>query len=92
VSDVQVIWDDPDDPAGNTAHVALHGLTPDEVDAVLLDDSIPTTFSKASGLPCKFGWTPTGRHIIVVWKAYPDVDPPVIRPVTAFEVKPSARP
>jgi hypothetical protein len=28
MSDAQVIWDDADDPTGNTAHVALNDLTP----------------------------------------------------------------
>lgn len=36
--DAQVIWDD--EPDGNVDHVAEHGLTPDEVDAVLLDPAI----------------------------------------------------
>ena len=30
-------WDDPTDPDGNTAHIAEHGLTPDEVESVLRD-------------------------------------------------------
>jgi hypothetical protein len=34
--DPQVIWDD--EPGGNVEHVAENGLTPDEVDEVLLDD------------------------------------------------------
>ena len=45
--DVTVIWDD--EPGGNVEHVAENGLTPDEVDEVLLDDSIPTAHSKATG-------------------------------------------
>ena len=35
--DATVIWDD--QPGGNVEHVEEHGLTPDEVDEVLLDDS-----------------------------------------------------
>ena len=50
--DVSVIWDD--EPGGNVEHVAQHGLTPDEVDGVLLDDSIPTAHSASTGRPCKF--------------------------------------
>lgn len=84
---VTVIWDDPDDPDGNTAHVAEHDLAPDEVDEVLLDDTLPTAFSQSSGRPCKFGWTSTGRHIIVVWDEVND-DPRMIYPVTAYEVPP----
>lgn len=87
MSDVQVLWDDPDDPAGNTAHVALHGLSPDEVDEVLLDPALSTDYSRSTGLPCKFGWTSTGRHIVVIWEDALD-DPPIVRPVTAYEVPP----
>ena len=41
--DATIIWDD--EPGENVEHVAEHGLTPDEVDEILLDDSIPTAFS-----------------------------------------------
>jgi hypothetical protein len=80
---VQVVWDD--EPGGNIEHVAEHGLTPDEVDEVLLDDSIPTAHSASSGLPCKFGHTSSGKFIIVIWEEVND-DPRVIYPVTAYEV------
>jgi hypothetical protein len=33
----------------------------------------------------KFGWTDTGRHIIVVWEVVDD-DPMTVYPVTAYEV------
>src|SRR6516165_4811892 len=52
---------------GNVKHIAEHGLMPDEVDTVLLDDSIPTAYSASTGRPCKFGYTSTGKHIIVIW-------------------------
>jgi hypothetical protein len=90
VSDVQVIWNDPDDPAGNTAHTARNGLTPGEVDEVLLNKAVPTATSSSSGRPCKFGWTSTGKHIIVIWEQDDDVDPPVVVPITAYEVAPQA--
>ena len=80
-----VIWDD--QPGGNVDHVALNGLSPDEVDSVLLDPTLPTLASRSSGLPCKFGWTDSGKHIIVVWTEESD-DPLVIYPVTAYEVPP----
>jgi hypothetical protein len=79
---VQVIWDD--EPGGNVEHIAEHGLTPDEVDEVLLDDTVPTSFSRSSGSPCKFGWTSTGRYIFVAWQEVDD-DPRTIYPVTAYE-------
>ena len=78
-----VIWDD--EPGGNVEHVAENGLTPDEFDDVLLDDSIPTAFSDSTGRPCKFGYTSTGRHIIVIWDVIDD-DPLTIYPVTAYDV------
>jgi hypothetical protein len=80
---VTVIWDD--EPGGNVEHIAEHGLTPDEVDAVLLDDSLPTAYSSSSGLPCKFGYTPAGKHIIAIWEEVNE-DPKIILPVTAYEV------
>jgi len=84
---VSIIWDEPDEPDGNTAHVAEHDLAPEEVDEVLLDDSLTTTYSATTGRPCKFGWTSTGRHIIVIWDEVSD-DPRMVYPVTAYEVPP----
>jgi hypothetical protein len=81
--DVTVIWDD--EPGGNVEHVAEHGLTPDEVDGDLLDDSIPTAYSSSTGRPCKFGYRSTGRHIIVVWDEVND-DPRMVYLVTAYDV------
>jgi hypothetical protein len=76
----RVLWDD--EPGGNVDHVAEHGLTPEEVDEVLLDDSIPVFYSKSSRKPCKFGYTSSGKHIIVIWVEEDDF----IYPVTAYEV------
>ena len=42
--DATVIWDD--GPGGNVEHVGEHGLTPEEVDEVLLDDTMPTAYSE----------------------------------------------
>lgn len=86
---VTVIWDDADDPDGNTAHVAEHGLSPDEVDDVLLDDNLPITASRSSGRPGRFGWTSTGKYIVVFWDRVSD-DPEMIYPATAYEVPPPA--
>src|SRR5262249_19223633 len=83
-----VVWDD--EPGGNVEHIAEHGLTPDEVDAVLNDDSIPTIYSHSSGRPGKIGYTPTGKFIIVVWDEL-DNDPRTIYPVTACEVPEPSR-
>jgi hypothetical protein len=78
-----IVWDD--QPGGNVEHVAEHGLTPEEVDGVLLDDSLPTIRSDSSGNPAKFGYTTTGRYIFVVWEELCD-DPRMIYPNTAYEV------
>ena len=88
--DAQVIWDDPDDRDGNTAHIAEHGLTTDEVDEVLLDDRLRTATSRSTGRPCKFGWTTTGKHIVVVWDEAND-DPLMLYPITAYETPPPRR-
>ena len=77
------IWDD--DPGQNVDHIAEHGLTPDEVDEVLLDDSLPTSWSNTTGRPCKFGHTSTGKYIIVIWDEVND-NPRMVYPVTAYEV------
>jgi hypothetical protein len=79
--DATVVWDD--EPGGNVEHIAEHGLTPEEVDEVLMDDSIPTEFSHSTGRPSKAGYTSTGKYIRVIWQEECD-DPRVIYPVTAF--------
>jgi uncharacterized DUF497 family protein len=81
--DVTVIWDD--EPGGNVEHIAEHGLRPEEVDEVLLDDTIPTAYSASTGRPCKFGYTALGKYIIVVWDEV-NADPRIIYPATAYEV------
>jgi hypothetical protein len=43
--------------------------------------------NNSSGNPVTFGWTSTGRHIIVVWDRVFD-DPLTIYPITAYEVPP----
>jgi hypothetical protein len=85
MTDATVIWDD--QPGGNVEHVAANGLTPEEVDSVLLDPALPIRTSRSSGRPCKFGWTSTGKHIIVVWTVE-NQDPLIVCPVTAYEVPP----
>ena len=63
-------------------HIAEHGLTTDEVEAVL-NDPDSTAKSNSSGLPCVFGFTPTGEYIIVVFE-WSDEDS--VYPVTAYQV------
>jgi uncharacterized DUF497 family protein len=84
--DALIDWDDPDDDAGNTAHIAEHGLTRAEVDSVLFDENTTFDVSDSSGRPAAFGMTNTGRFIVVVFEIENLADPLVIRPITAYEV------
>ena len=84
--DAMIDWDDPDDDGSNTAHIAEHGLTPDEVEFALFDDNTAFDVSDSSGRPIAFGSTGTGRFIAVVFEVLNAADPLVIRPITAYEV------
>jgi uncharacterized DUF497 family protein len=79
-------WDEPDDADGNTAHIAEHGLTPDEVESALFDEQTTFDVSDSSGRPIAFGVTNTGRFIVVVFEVLNVADPLVIRPITAYDV------
>jgi uncharacterized DUF497 family protein len=76
----QIIWND--EPDGNVEHIEEHGLTVDDVEDVLAG-SRGEEVSRSSGLPCVFGNTLDGRHIIVIFER---IDPDTIYPVTAYEV------
>ena len=52
---------------------------------MLLNADNSTGFSRSSGLPCKFGYTTSGRFIIVVFTEEYD-NPKVVFPVTAYDV------
>jgi uncharacterized DUF497 family protein len=71
-----------DDPDGNVKHCADHGVTPNEVEEVLLN---PTDIdvSRSSGHPVAFGDTSTGRHLMVV---YEEIDADTVYPITAYDV------
>jgi len=84
--DALIDWDDPDDEQGNTAHIAEHGWTTDEVDSVLFDEDAEFDASDSTGNPIVFGITPTGRYIVVVFEVLNRADPLIIRPITAYEV------
>jgi hypothetical protein len=87
-----IIWDLKDDPDGNYVHIVVegHGVTAEEVDEVLRNLSNETTESHSSGYPATFGWTQTGKHIIVIWE-HVDDDPRTVYPITAYEVSPKRR-
>jgi uncharacterized DUF497 family protein len=84
--DALIDWDDPGDPDGNTAHIADHGLTCDEVESVLFSPDARQDDSGSTGRPVMFGTTYTGRFIIVVFEVLNEDDPCIFRPITAYEV------
>ena len=85
--DAIILWDLDDDPDGNVQHIAEHGVTVDEAEAVLLDPRSRSGRSRRTGRPQVFGWTPTGKFLTVIWEEVRD-DPRMIYPVTAYEVPP----
>lgn len=86
-----LIWDPEDDPDGNYVHIVVeHGITQDEVWDVVSDPRNQTVPSDSSGRPSTFGWTTTGKHILVVWEHIDD-DPRTIKSVTAYELPPRRR-
>lgn len=84
--DALIDWDDLDEPGSNTAHIAEHGLTADEVESVLVDANTTFDVSDSSGRPIAFGTTSTGRFIVVVFEILNLADPLILRPITAYEV------
>jgi hypothetical protein len=82
--EVIVIWDH--SPDGNLAHVARHGVTPEEVEDVLSEPENDTIFSGSTGRPITFGWTAAGRHVAVVWEVVCD-EPRTVYPITAYETR-----
>ncbi len=86
-----IIWDLEEDPDGNYIHIVVeHDISQDEVFDVVSNPNNQTVPSDSSGRPSTFGWTETGRYILVVWEHVED-DPRTIKPVTAYEVKPRRR-
>ena len=87
-----VIWDMEDDPDGNVAHIAEHGLTQNDVEEVVQSrrkSTIPHPRFPDRFL--SFGWTESGLHIVVVWEHIDD-DPETIKPITAYETPPPKPP
>jgi hypothetical protein len=76
-----IFWNH-EDADGNVAHIAANGLTPEDVDAVLMNPD-ETGISRSSGRPIAFGFVPDGRYICVVYEV---VDEFTLYPVTAFEI------
>lgn len=84
--DALIDWDDADDEGSNTAHIAEHGLTSEEVESALYDEKTTFDLSDSSGRPIAFGSTSTERFIAVVFEVLNLVDLLVIRPITAYDV------
>ncbi|HEY7154196.1 MAG TPA: hypothetical protein VH575_09600 [Gemmataceae bacterium] len=84
--DALIDWDEPEDEGGNRAHIAEHGLTPEEVESALYDERTTFDLSDSSGRPIAFGNTDTGRFIAVVFDVLNLTDPLIIRPITAYDV------
>jgi uncharacterized DUF497 family protein len=76
-----IVWND--EPGGNAEHIAEHGLTPEDVEAVICNPLEKKT-SRSSGRPVVTGYTRDGRLILVV---YEEIDDVTVYPVTAYEVE-----
>ena len=73
-------WDQED---GNVAHIAEHGISPEDVEQVF-EHPIRHDKSRSSGRSMIFGYTGDGRRIAVVYERLDDV---TLYPVTAYEVE-----
>ena len=74
------IWELTDD--GNAAHIAEHGLQPEDIEPIVLDPD-RLSVSRSSGRPIAFGTALDGRFIAVI---YEQIDECTVYPITAFEV------
>jgi uncharacterized DUF497 family protein len=64
-------------------HIAEHGLTPEDVEAVITNP-IETSISRTTGRPVATGYAADGRLILVV---YEQVDDVTVYPVTAYDLE-----
>jgi hypothetical protein len=82
-------WDN--EPEGNVEHIAQHDLTPEEVESVLGNRDSVMSISRSTGSRITFGWTFTGKHIIVVFELDIDDGYTILTPITAYEVDQSTK-
>jgi hypothetical protein len=68
---------------GNIEHIAEHDLTTDDIEYVI-ENYISERTSRSSGRPMRFGFTPDGRYIAVIFEWINDA---TVYPVTAYEVE-----
>lgn len=83
-----VEWDDAADPRGNVAHIARHELTPEEVESVLVSPNARDGTSRSSARKTLFGWTDSGRFIMIAYKLKQTRTSITVRPITAYDVDP----
>ena len=62
-------------------HVVQHGVTPEEFEHVVMHPE-RRDISRSSGLPCCWGTTPAGRHLLCVYEKISEL---TILPITAYE-------
>jgi hypothetical protein len=68
-------------------HIEDNGLSTGEVEDVLYDPAARRTTSTSPPFrPALFGYTTTGKHIIVVFDEFKDGHYVIIEPVTEYEV------
>jgi uncharacterized DUF497 family protein len=91
VANAELFWDLEDDPDGNVQHIAEHGVTVEEAEEVVRANYDAAVASSSSGRPTVFGWTATGKYLVVVFELI-DADVPQVYVVTAFEAPPPSEP
>ena len=69
------------------AHLAEHGVTPDEFEYVVSNPESRDK-SRKTGRPCCFGETSDGRYLYCVYEM---LDDDTVIPVTAYEVAEPSR-
>ena len=62
-------------------HIAEHGISQDDFEHVVCHP-FSKGYSRSSGLPAAWGYTPDGRYVMAV---YEELDDMTILPVTAYE-------
>ena len=87
LQNIVIIWDADDDRDGNYWHICVegHGITQEEAEEVLTANHPGQATSDSSGRPMVFGWTSSGKYIMVCYEDIPGAGAAVY-PVTAYEV------
>jgi hypothetical protein len=78
----EFVWSHEED--GNVAHLAEHGLTPEDFEWVFMNYESEGV-SRSTGRPIRFGETPDGRNVCIIFE-WLEAEM-VVYPVTAFEVE-----